>query len=149
MLVMLGAILIELRAFQVLFLAIHDWVPLGRLNDTAAVRKEIPARELFITTLIQTAFFAVGLFFSICYFHHKYPRWLIDWLWITYGILFVGEIQAWWIPYFLKPIQSERRGIKECLETPTPFFRSVMESPQTPRTFSFTLPRSERYSFLL
>lgn len=99
---MLETILIGLQAFQVLFLAIHDWVPLGQLNDTAAVRKEISTRGLVITTIIQTAFFAVGLFFSIRYFHHEYPGWLNRWLWITYVILFVGEIQAWWVPYLFK-----------------------------------------------
>jgi hypothetical protein len=71
----LEAILIGLQAFQVLFLAIHDWVPLGRLNDTDAVCKEISIRGLIITTIIQTEFFAVGLFFSVRYFHHRYPGW--------------------------------------------------------------------------
>jgi hypothetical protein len=107
---MLELVLIFLQAFQVLFLAIHDWVPLGRLNDTAAVRKEISVRGLVITTIVQTAFFAVGLFFSVRYFHQKYPGWLNRWLWITYLILFVGETQAWWIPYLLKrdPKRAER-----------------------------------------
>ena len=99
---MLEGILIGLQAVQLLFLAIHDWMPLGQLNDTDAVRKEISTRGLIITTIIQTAFFAVGLFFSVRYFHHKYPGWLIRWLWISYVILFVGEIQAWWIPYLVK-----------------------------------------------
>ena len=24
------------------------------------------------------------------------------WLWISYGILFVGQIRAWWVPYLLR-----------------------------------------------
>jgi hypothetical protein len=98
----LEGILIGLQAFQVLFLAIHDWVPLGQWNDTAAVRREISTRGLIITTIIQTAFFAVGLFFSVRHFHQPYPHWLVHWLWISYVILFVGEIRAWWIPYLFK-----------------------------------------------
>jgi hypothetical protein len=107
---MLETILIGLQAFQVLFLAIHDWVPLGRLNDIAAVRKEISTRGLVITTIIQTAFFAVGLFLSAHFYHQKYPGWLIRWLWISYVILFIGEIQAWWNPYLIKadPKRAER-----------------------------------------
>ena len=34
------AVLIGLQSVQVLFLAIHDWLPLGRLNDVRAVRRE-------------------------------------------------------------------------------------------------------------
>jgi hypothetical protein len=33
-------VLLALQAFQVLFLWLHDWIPLGRLNDVAAVRGE-------------------------------------------------------------------------------------------------------------
>jgi len=99
---MLESILIALQALQVLFLALHDWMPLGKLNDVAAVRREIGTRDLFITTLIQTSFFALRLIFSIRYFGRTYPGWLSYWLWISYGILFIGEIQAWWIPYLVK-----------------------------------------------
>ena len=84
-------------------LALHDWVPLARLNDIAAVRREIPVRNLFIATLIQTSFFAVGLVFSIRYFGRRAPGWLNYWLWITYALLFTGEIEAWWIPYLVRP----------------------------------------------
>jgi hypothetical protein len=95
----LEAILIALQAFQVLFLAIHDWVPLGRLNDVGAVRREIP-----------TWFFAVGLVFGIAYFGRPYPGWLNYWLWISYAILFIGELEAWWFPYLVtsNPARAER-----------------------------------------
>jgi hypothetical protein len=96
-------ILISLQAFHVLFLALHDWVPLGQFNDVAAVRREIPTRNLFAATLIQASFFAVGLSFSIKYFGRTYPGWLHYWLWISYTILFIGEIEAWWIPYLVTP----------------------------------------------
>jgi len=61
--------LLGLQAFQVAFLWLHDWLPLGRLNDVAAVRRQ-----------------------------HT-----LGWLWISYGILLVGQIRAWWIPYLFKP----------------------------------------------
>jgi hypothetical protein len=99
----LEAILIALQTFQVLFLALHDWVSLGGLNDVAAVRSEIPTRNLLISTLIQTSFFAVGLFFNIRYYGRAYPAWLNYWLWISYVTLFVGEIEAWWVPYLVRP----------------------------------------------
>jgi hypothetical protein len=96
-------VLVTLQTFHVLFLGLHDWIPLGRLNDVAAVRSEISPRNLFIATIIQTSFFAVGLFFSISYFGRSYPTWLNYWLWISYTILFIGEMEAWWIPYLVRP----------------------------------------------
>lgn len=100
---MVETVLVALQTFHVLFLGLHDWIPLGRLNDVAAVRSEISSRNLLIATIIQTSFFAVGLFFSISYFGRTYPTWLNYWLWISYTLLFVGEIEAWWIPYLVRP----------------------------------------------
>lgn len=107
---MLEAILVALQAFQVLFLACHDLIPLGRLNDVDAVRHEISTRNLLIATLIQTSFFAVGLVFSIIHFGQRYPTWLNYWLWISYAILFMGELEAWWFPYLIRsnPARAER-----------------------------------------
>jgi hypothetical protein len=34
--------------------------------------------------------------------HYPYPDWLDVWLWISYGMLFAGQIRAWWIPYLLR-----------------------------------------------
>jgi hypothetical protein len=36
----LEAILLALRVLQVAFLWVHDWIPLGRLNDVIAVRSQ-------------------------------------------------------------------------------------------------------------
>jgi hypothetical protein len=100
---MLEPILLGLQAFQVVFLWIHDWVPLGRLNDVAAVRSQDTPRRLAIVTLVQSVPFTVGLIFSFRYYGYPYPHWLNMWLWISYGALFVGQLRAWWIPYLLKP----------------------------------------------
>ena len=102
--------LLTLQAFQVVFLWIHDWVPLGCLNDVAAVRKQDTLLRLAIVTLVQSVPYTVGLFFSARYFGRPYPDWLDIWLWISYGILFVGQLRAWWIPYFLRvePERAER-----------------------------------------
>jgi hypothetical protein len=96
-------ILLALQVFQVLFLWVHDWIPLRRLNDVAAVRSQDTPGRLVGVTLVQSVPFTIGLFFSAWYFGHPYPGWLDRWLWISYAILFVGQMRAWWIPYFFKP----------------------------------------------
>jgi hypothetical protein len=91
--------LLALQCFHVLFLAFHDWIPLGTLNDVKAVRQANPGRKLLVGTLISLTPFAIGLAASAMYFGGVYPAWLFWWLWISYGLLFFGELTAWWIPY--------------------------------------------------
>ena len=77
---MLDKLLLALQAFQVLFLLIHDWIPLDRLNEVAAVRSQDTFRRLVLVTCIQTLPFAIGLYFSARYLGMRYPDWLNDWL---------------------------------------------------------------------
>jgi hypothetical protein len=94
--------LFALQAFHVLFLCLHDWIPLGHLSDIAAVRLQNSVRKLVAGTLISTFPFAFGLVASAIYawFGRSFPGWLFNWLWISYTVLFLGELRAWWIPYF-------------------------------------------------
>jgi hypothetical protein len=94
-------ILLVLQAFQVLFLWLHDWIPLGRLNDVTAVRSRETLLRLVAVTLVQSVPFTFGLLFSLLRFGRPYPHWLYMWLWISYGLIFVGQIRAWWIPYLI------------------------------------------------
>jgi hypothetical protein len=95
--------LLALQAFQVLFLWVHDWIPLGRLNDVAAVKSQDTTMGLVRITLIQSLPFSVGLIFSLKYFGREYPGWLEYWLTISYSLLFLGQLRAWWVPYLLRP----------------------------------------------
>lgn len=97
------ALLIALQSYQVFFLAIHDWVPLGRLNDVSAVRSQDTTTRLTVVTIIQTLPFGFGLLRSVMDFGLPYPGWLMQWLFISNLILLLGQIRAWWIPYLLRP----------------------------------------------
>jgi hypothetical protein len=85
-------VLLALQVFQVLFLWVHDWIPLGRLNDVAAVRSKDTRRRLVTVTLIQSVPWTIGLCFSLLHFRQPYPDWLYDWLVISYGLLFIGQM---------------------------------------------------------
>ena len=93
--------LFALQCFHVLFLALHDWIPLGTLNDVKAVREANPGRKLVSGTFISLIPFTIGLAASAIYLGRTHPEWLFWWLWISYGLLFLGELKAWWIPYLL------------------------------------------------
>jgi hypothetical protein len=103
-------ILLVLQICQVLFLWFHDWIPLGRFNDVTAVRSQDTSLRLIAVTLIQSVPFTFGLLFSILNFGRPYPHWLYMWLWISYGLIFVGQIRAWWIPYLFhsEPARAAR-----------------------------------------
>jgi hypothetical protein len=100
------AALIATQAIQVVFLLLHDWVPLGRLSNLAAVHSIDSKSNLFWTTFLSALPYLLGLGFSIATF----PRWpmalniYLEWL---YGISLVAILWAWWIPY-LSPSDSPR-----------------------------------------
>jgi len=99
--------LIALQCFVVLFVALHNWIPLGSLNDVKAVRSVFPTPKLLVTTLINFTPVAFGLACSLFYFKRGFPSWLFWFLWILYGLACYGSLKAWWIPYFFRP-GSER-----------------------------------------
>jgi hypothetical protein len=94
--------LVALQGFRVLFLWLHDWVPIGSLNDIAAVRSADSKERLVVVTLIQSVPFTVGWLFSLLDFGPFYRYWLYTWVWISYGLLLLGQIRAWWIPYLIR-----------------------------------------------
>lgn len=80
-------VLFALQCFHVLFLGLHDWIPLGTLDDVKAVRAANPFHKLVAGTLISLTPFAIGLAGSAIYFGRACPAWLFWWLWISYGFL--------------------------------------------------------------
>ena len=95
--------LLALQTFQVLFLWTHDWLPIGTLNDVAAVRSQDTKTRLVLVTIVQSVPFTIGLFFCLIHFRHPYPHWLDNWLTVSYTVLFIGQLRAWWLPYLFRP----------------------------------------------
>lgn len=96
-------LLIALQAVQVAIRWLRDWAPLPPLNDVAAVRAVDSTARGVGVTLVQSAPHAVGLAFSLVGLTKGPPQWLWDGLWISYGLLFAGELRAWWLPYLVRP----------------------------------------------
>jgi len=92
---------LTLQALVVLFLLLHDWVPLGRLNNLDAMRGEDSLTKRAFVTLLPLLPAAVCLYFCTIHFGRPYPDWLQMTLWITYGIFLLGLLRAWWVPYLV------------------------------------------------
>lgn len=101
---------LALQAFNVVFLLFHDWIPLGRLTNLAAIRSQDTLLHRLFVTLLPGVPASVCLFYCARYFGRSYPHWLEMWLWITYGLFFLGLLRAWWIPYLLIP--DEQRAAR-------------------------------------
>jgi hypothetical protein len=95
--------LLGLQSFVVLFAALHNWIPLGSLNDVQGAHAAFPGSKLLTTTLTNVVPFSVGLAGSALYLLRPYPPWLFWYLWISYALAVYGSLSAWWIPYLLRP----------------------------------------------
>jgi hypothetical protein len=95
--------LVICQVIAVIFLALHDWVPLGILNNVTGLRAVDTRAKLLISTVVSTLPFAAVLFASILHMHDQFPAWLIWWLWATYIACAYGILRAWWIPYLGSP----------------------------------------------
>ena len=67
-------------------------------------------RQIALGTLASSLLPALGLVFSVWYRNVGFPGWLWGFLLFAYGFLFVGELEAWWVPFGFKP-QPERAAL--------------------------------------
>ena len=128
--------LIVLQALQVLFLWVHDWLPLGSFNNVQAVRAQDSVARLVVVTLIQSLPFTIILALCIAYFDQRYPHWLVTTLWVAYVALLVGQLRAWWVPYLFRP-EPDRAARYQVMFGSTHTFFPVRHGlvPNTAHTF--------------
>jgi hypothetical protein len=83
-----------------LFMMLHDWIPLGPFNDLAGIRSQNTVPELLLTTAINTGSVLVVLTLTLWFIGKRYPVWARIWLVAHLGGILWGAVTAWWIPYF-------------------------------------------------
>jgi hypothetical protein len=91
------------QLFIVLFIGLHDWIPLGPLNNLRGVHSADSTGKLIGVTILSTLPFAIGLAGTAYYPSSHFPMWLIWYLWIVYGAALYGLLRAWYVPYLLVP----------------------------------------------
>ena len=71
------------QLYVVLFIALHDWLPLGSLNNLAGIRAVDTRMQLLRTTVLSALPFVIGLAGSLYYSATHFPPWLMWVLWIA------------------------------------------------------------------
>jgi hypothetical protein len=95
-------VFIACQLFVVLFIGLHDWIPLGTFNDVRGVHSADTRSKLVVVTILSTLPFAIGLAATF-YASSRFPMWLVWLLWISYGTGLYGLLRTWYVPYLLVP----------------------------------------------
>ena len=95
----LWSLLIALQVFHLLFLLLHDWVPLGNLNNVAAFQKSTTMPQKVASLLVPSIPVILGLGFTLLAKTRGPNLSFRITFSAVYGFLLLGELEAWWIPY--------------------------------------------------
>jgi hypothetical protein len=89
---------LALLLWHLLFLSLHDWVPLGRLTDLPALRSQRSFTARILASLLMGAF--SGLALCLNWAGSPNPaRGVLLFTLILYSFFLFGAIRAWWLPY--------------------------------------------------
>ena len=94
---------IACQLFVVLFMALHDWIPLGVLNNLDGIRASDSKARLLVVTAISTLPFAIALAGTVACALGVPAGWAKPWAVVSYALVIVGVLRAWWIPYLFAP----------------------------------------------
>ncbi len=97
---MIQTIFTILTALQFVFMLLHDLVDIPGWAHGRQVRAAIGPTKVVIGTLINAIFPGLATYYGIQYWHRAAPTFVLNY-WVIYsGIVVMGAIQSWWIPYF-------------------------------------------------
>jgi len=81
-------------------MALHDWVDIPPLTNLPALRKAHSFRFRLIGSLVNAGLILIPIIITLCYMASPFPLWARLLMTVIYGLITVGTLAAWWIPYF-------------------------------------------------
>jgi len=93
------SIFIVLQIALLFFMTFHDWIYLPPLTNI----REIEKHSTRMGRLINSTIFFFLIFIPLAltfYYQYNFPLWALIIIATMYGILSIGTIASWWIPYF-------------------------------------------------
>jgi hypothetical protein len=129
-------IFISLQLFILLILLLHDWVSFGPFNDVAAVHKVHTIKSIILQTCLNFIPYFIAFILTVLYKQEK--LWSRLYVVIAFTFLFIGELWAWWIPYFSGGANEEQINKYDIMFGNTHAFLPEMNGI-TPNTLHFIL----------
>lgn len=107
---------IVIQGSLAIFMALHDWIKIPPFTDIEALKKHHSASGRFITSVINTSFVLFPLILTWIY-SPAMPFNIALTLTVIYGVLTVGTLCAWWIPYLFGSSEAHKAGFAEYKNT--------------------------------
>lgn len=107
---------IILQIILFFFMTFHDWVHLPPLTDIRALEKHSSKQGRVINSIIFALIVLIPL--SLTWFYEpNFPQWTLITIVSFYGLLSLGTILSWWVPYFFGSSQAHKQGFAEYKNT--------------------------------
>lgn len=108
-----------LQCILFLFMALHDWVNIPPYTNLPALKKAHSVKFRLIGSLVNGGLVIIPLLVTFFYLDSYLPLWARLIFTIIYGLLTLGTITAWWIPYFSGKylIHGDKEGFEEYRDT--------------------------------
>ena len=102
-------------------MVLHDWVDIPSFTNLQALKKAHSFKFRLIGSLVNGGLVLIPLIVTFCYLESPLPLWAHLLFIIIYGLLTLGTITAWWIPYLGGGywIQGNKAGFEEYRDTHT------------------------------
>ena len=115
---LLMIIFIVLQFLLLLIMALHDWIEIRPLTDIKALAAGHSLYGRFMTTVVNTFTVLLPLIYTV-YYGDTLPSNVCRGIAIVYGLLTLGTILSWWVPYIFGSSQKHKEGFKEFRNTHT------------------------------
>ena len=111
------AIFCLFQTITLFILALHDWVHIPPLTDIRALEKHHSVPNRLLGTAINSTMVLVPLGACLAYLPGPLPLWVRIISVVMYGLLTMGTLAAWWVPYFFGSSAGHKAGFAEYAST--------------------------------
>lgn len=110
------SLFIVLQLILLFFMTFHDWVHLPPLTNIRDLEKNSTQLGRFINSTLFFFLIFIPLMLTITY-QSNFPIWVLIVLISFYGLLTLGTIFSWWVPYFFGSSDQHRMNFAEYKNT--------------------------------
>lgn len=107
---------ILLQVILLFFMTCHDWIHLPPLTDIRELEKRSTKKGRLINSTIFFFIVFIPLLLTLIY-KPNFPLWVLITIISFYGLLSLGTILSWWVPYFFGSSEKHKADFKEYQNT--------------------------------